>query len=102
MNRKHRGGEKMREEIPLRERILRGLDMPLDLLPGETLLELRGRGQMLLRGCGPILIYTSEEIRVGLKRGCLSVRGRELICTSYRRGAVGVEGRISSVSFEEV
>lgn len=85
-----------------KERLCQRLDVPPDLFPGEGLVEIRGRNAVSIRGCGKILLYTPEEIRVGLKRGCLRIEGKRLICTSYHAGAVGIDGFIDRVSFEEV
>jgi len=84
-----------------RERVSRALDVPPDLLPGGSLLEIRGRQAMTVRGNGKILTYTPEEICVELSRGVLSVKGRRLVCTSYYFGALGIEGRIDAVVFED-
>ena len=90
-----------REKGSLRERICQRLDLVPDCLPGECMVELRGRHAVTVSGGGRILLYTPEEIRIALKRGCLSVVGHRLVCTSYYVGAVGIEGLICGVSFEE-
>ncbi len=97
-----KGGEAEREKADLREKLSKHLDIPPDVFPGESLVEIRGRGSVTVRGGGKILAYTPEEIRIALKRGCLSVQGRRLICTSYYVGAVGIDGCICRISFEEV
>ena len=84
-----------------RQRLCRVLDLSPDCLPGEGLVEIRGRNSVMIRGGGKILIYTSEEIRIALKRGSLRIVGRDLSCTSYHVEAVGVEGLIDRVCFEE-
>lgn len=89
------------ETASLRERICRGLDLVPDCLPGECMVELRGRHAVTVNGGGKILLYTPEEIRIALKRGILCVVGRRLVCTSYYVGAVGIEGLICGISFEE-
>ena len=91
--------KKQEEGLSFRERVSRALDLPPDLLPGGSLLEIRGRGEMTLRGGGKILLYTPEEICVALADGVLSVKGRCLVCTSYYVGALGIEGRIDEVVF---
>ncbi|MBQ9087088.1 MAG: YabP/YqfC family sporulation protein [Clostridia bacterium] len=101
MNRKKRRTAERGERADLRERLCRRLDLPPDCLPGVGLVELRGQNSMTVKGCGKILTYTPELIRIGLKKGVLCVRGRRLCCTSYYVGAVGVDGWICGVSFEE-
>lgn len=98
---KKREKKNAREERGLRERLCQALDLVPDSLPRESLVELRGRNAMTVRGGGKILLYTPEEIRISLKRGCLSVVGKRLVCTSYYVGAVGIEGLICRISFEE-
>ena len=83
----------------LRERLSRALDIPPDLFPGGSLVEIRGQNALCVRGSGRILYYTEEEIRVALRYAVLSVRGRRLVCTAYCQGALGIDGLIESVSF---
>jgi len=94
MERKEKRGE-------LRERLCRRLDLSPDLFSGEGLVEIRGRGAVTVRGGGRILLYTPEEIRIAMGKYTISVSGDALVCTSYYQGAVGVDGRIFAVSFEE-
>jgi sporulation protein YqfC len=89
------------EGLSLRERVGRVLEMPPDLFPGGSLIEIRGRGEMTVRGNGSILVYTPEQICVALSDGVLSVKGQALVCTSYYVGALGIEGRIDEVAFGE-
>lgn len=92
---------KREEKAGLREKLCQRLDIPPDLLPGAGLVEIRGRNSVSVRGCGKILVYTPEEIRIGLRKGSLLIVGKRLICTSYHAGAVGIDGWIDRVSFEE-
>ncbi|MBQ8345562.1 MAG: YabP/YqfC family sporulation protein [Clostridia bacterium] len=84
----------------LRERMCRNMGLSPDLLPGGTLLELRDRHLLTLRGGGKILLYSPTEVRIALPHGCLCIFGERLLCTSYYLGAVSVEGTICQVSFE--
>lgn len=89
------------EKADLRERLCRSLDLPPDCLPGAGLLEIRGQNSMTVKGCGRILTYTPELIRIGLKKGVLGIYGKRLCCTSYYVGAVGIDGWIEAIRFEE-
>lgn len=94
---------KDRGRLGLPERICRALDIPTEVLPSVATVEIHGRGQVKICGGGAILLYSPQEIRIALggEGGYISVRGVALGCSSYNRGAVGIEGRIISVSFEE-
>ncbi len=99
MKKKKRNVTVENEREGWRERMSRALDIPPDLWPGGSLVEIRGRHAMTVRGNGKILVYTPEEICVELKQGVLSVKGRRLVCTSYYVGALGIEGKIDEVTF---
>lgn len=90
--------EKPRNEtVGFREKVCRALDLPPDCLPGESLVEIRGRIALTVHGCGKIVTYTPETICIALKRGTVTVTGKRLTCLSYYADAIGVEGWIESV-----
>ena len=96
----HRSDIKQKKES-LGEKISRGLDIPPDVLPGSSLVSIRGRSALSVSGSTSIILYTPEEIRLSMKRGSLCVKGTGLSCISYNSSEVKIEGRINSVSFEE-
>lgn len=83
-----------------KETLYKNLDIQPDVL-GGSVIEVRGGISMLVRGCEKILEYGSEKMSLRLSDGTLSVTGEELICTSYYGSAVGIEGKIKRISFEE-
>ena len=85
------------------ERICRRLDISPEALPHGHAVEILGKSLVKIRGGGRILLYTRDQIRISLpcKNEYILVKGAELSCSSYNRGVLGVEGLISSVSFEE-
>ena len=93
---------KSNDKEPLASRICRALDLPAEAAPGSTRVEICGRSSAKICGGGAILLYSPEEIRIALRRdnGYVSVKGFSLCCESYNMGAVGIRGRIVSVSFE--
>ena len=78
----------------------RKFDITPDVLDGVRI-ELYGQNKLLLQGCRKILKYGEEEMLLDLGRMRLRVCGERLWCTSFISGALGVGGRICSVSFEE-
>lgn len=85
----------------IRERLCHAFDIKPDIFLGETLIELRGRNSLTVRGGGGITEYGDREIRFKLKEGELSVKGERLSCASFEKGAAVLDGNIFSVSFEE-
>ncbi len=84
-----------------RERLCRGLDLSPDIFPHGTLVEMRGRGSVTLRGCGRVLCYNDCEMRFESREGNISVLGKRLCCSSYCLGTAVVEGYIDCVYFGE-
>ena len=88
-----------KERISISEKLNRHLDITPDVLPYGSLIELRGRNSLSVTGCGKILTYTPEQIRVALKKDDLLVSGKRLLCTSYHKGEIGIDGVIDCVRF---
>ena len=84
-----------------REKFFRCLDITPDSIPGEQMIELRGRGYIKIHGGGRLLEYTDGKITVKRKKDSVSVDGERLRCVSYHPEAIIIEGRIFSVRFEE-
>lgn len=85
----------------LTEKITKRLDISPDILPGGTMVAIRGRTSVSVSGSTSILLYSPEEIRLSLPKSTLSIRGCRLICTSYNAEEMSIDGEIKSVSFEE-
>ena len=93
--------ERETERISLREKLCHALDIQPDKFPGGTLVEIRGKNSVTVKGGGSITLYTEEEIRLSAKGGEICVRGRRLCCSAYCRGTTVIDGYITSVELEE-
>ena len=91
--------EKQRKRVA--ERITEALDIPPDILSGESLIEIRGRGSVVVHGCRRILVYLPERIELSLHRGGVAIEGEGMCFVSFSAGSVGIEGRIKGVSILE-
>ena len=91
---------KREERAGFKERLCHALDIQPDIFPRGTLVEIRGRNSVTVKGGGRITLYTEEEIRLVLSDGELCVRGKRLCCSAYCRGATVIDGYVSSVGFE--
>ena len=101
-----RGGTGKRETAaaarrPFSEWLAVKLDIPADLAEGGLRLELRGRSSLTVHGCTGILDFNPCEVRLSVKDATLTVKGCRLVCTAFLAGAVGIEGYICSVSFDD-
>ncbi len=86
---------------PLLDRVAEALDIPTDRASGDLRLDLRGRRALTVHGCRRIEDFSPTLIRLALADGSLTVRGCDLLCTSYLAGAVGIEGRICCLQFDD-
>lgn len=68
-------------------------------LSARGLVEWRGRTSVNVSGCRRILSYGKERIVLDTVEGTLFVCGRGLSFTAYYANAVGIEGKIDSVSY---
>lgn len=63
---------------------------------------LHGRDkQLTVTGVVRILEYGEERMRFLMKKGELLLEGHDLACTLYTSGAIGIFGRLSTLSFLE-
>ena len=85
----------------LRQWIIDKLDIPADVIEGGVRIDLRGRNQLIVYGCKKILDYSPTEIRLAVCKWVLWVKGEGLSCNSYLSGAVGIDGKIDAIAFEE-
>ena len=94
---------KNKEQNSLRERLCRALELPPEILPKSTLIELHGESLLKIQGAGSILLYTPDEIRIGIakSKSFICVKGKGLSCSSYIMGSLGIDGKIRSIAFCE-
>lgn len=84
-----------------REKLSVALDIPSDIFPGGTSVEIRGRESVTVNGGGAIDLYTDTEVRIACGDTETVIFGKRLCCRAFRRGRVTVTGRIDSLHFEE-
>ena len=96
-----KGGAQCQEHRPIPEWLAVKLDFPPDMFEGGMRVELRGRNSLLVHGCRRILHYAPDEMRLKMKSCTLCIKGERLICHSYLAGAVGIEGKIEGICFND-
>lgn len=100
MKDKEDGRDRKEEKKSVRERIRHALELE-DMTCGGDMLELRGKGDLTVRGCRAILLYSEKEISLRLNKYVLTIKGESLYCSSYYECAVRVEGTILSLEILE-
>ena len=98
---KGRGGRRRGERPSGAEWLAVKLDVPADVTGRGLRVDLRGRNSLTVHGCRKILDFNACEIKLEMEDATLVIRGCRLICTAYLADAVGVDGYICSISFED-
>ena len=92
---------KKTDKAEMRERLCHALDIQPDVFPLETMIEIRGRSSVTVKGSGKVLTYTDSVIRLCVRKGVLRIEGKRLCCASYHVGAAVIDGYVRLVCFEE-
>ena len=89
------------KKAPLIERVCRAIDIVPEAVSNTPYIELHGRTLLKIRNGGKILLYTPTLIKIALPntRDTLSVCGKELSCSFFNMGAIGIEGEILTVTY---
>ena len=82
------------------ERVMMKAALPDEPVPGLPLVEVMGRGRVLIENHLSVLCYNREEIRVKTKQGCICVCGDGMTLAQMTKHRLIILGKICSVSFE--
>ena len=81
------------------QRIASILQVPLSALGDIPFMELTGNRELILDGCGSILAYDDDTIRLSAGKLIILVRGHGLILKSFSENAVRITGFFIAVEF---
>ena len=86
------------------ERVCRAVDILPESVSHVPYIELHGKTLLKIRDGGKILLYSKALIKIALPntKETLCVVGENLSCSFYNLGAIGIEGRIDTVTFLDV
>lgn len=66
----------------------------------SSLIQITGTNEILAEECGDVSVYDESKI-VFLSKRKIIVEGEKLLMTNLERGAVAINGKISSIRFED-
>lgn len=75
------------------------LDMPKDVAMNLPKIVLNGTLECFCAGCSSVNKYTSEEIKLSVKRNVICIKGKKLLINSIEDEEVSVSGIISAIEF---
>ncbi len=81
------------------ERLARNFELPAAVLANVTHMELNGNTQVTVEGCGGILEYENEVIRVKTGKMVTKFTGRGLQIRCLTDDSLIVEGFLTSIEF---
>lgn len=96
MNKKN-DAERAETKLPLSQRILESLDIPVGTFGRVSFIEASGNREINISGCTGLAEYGSERIVLELCDGCMTISGAKLELRSFSGGRVSVSGIISGI-----
>lgn len=88
----------MKEKGKLLDKIVMGVDLPSESVPGMSLLEMVGNSRILIENHRGVTQYGCDEIHIKVSFGFLYVRGSELQLACMTKQQLVIVGKIESVS----
>lgn len=82
----------------LLERITMGMDLPYEVLPGQSLVELMGDRRVLIENHKGVSVYSRNEIVIKVSYGLLRVCGCALDLACMTKQRLVITGKIDSLS----
>lgn len=80
------------------ERLVMSADLPGEIAPGQSLVELAGDRRVLIEKHRGVVAYGCKEICVKVQYGLLSVRGDDLMLARMTKEQLVITGRIDCVA----
>lgn len=80
------------------ERLVEGMDLPGEPVPGQPVIELAGENRVLIEHHLGVTGYAPEEIRVKVCYGQVSIQGNALELRRMTRGQLVISGQIYRVT----
>jgi len=101
MGREERRAEKHEEKGNLRgfNKLASILQLPTSVIAGVTHMEIDGNHEAVLEGCGGIIEYTDEIVRVKTGKTITKFSGRNLTIKCIQVDSLVVQGFITEIEF---
>lgn len=80
------------------DRLAETAEMPGEVLPGQSVLELLGDKRILIERHGGVVQYSPEKIGIKLKFGTVFVCGCALELIHMTQGQLVIQGRIDTIT----
>jgi sporulation protein YqfC len=98
--RKNKRNHRLPYEPTLRESVVDHLDLPKDLMLGDSILKIAGNREIYITNYLGILGYERESILLQAKHGRIHITGTYLVIASYSGDEMKIQGCVQTISFE--
>lgn len=78
-------------------RLLRKVDLPTEVIPGQLLIEILGNCRVLIENHRGVIRYSTTEISIKTQHGKVCVQGKEMILEQMSKYRVIITGCIFNV-----
>ena len=85
----------------VKQNMVETLELPKDLMYGDSIVTITGRREVLIENYKGILQYTDSEILLQSLRGKVLLRGRNLEIVWYTSLEMKITGAISSILLQQ-
>ncbi len=82
-----------------KKRLFAENEMPIIAYEKIEITRIGRERHLIVNGIVHLLQYGSQEMILALKHGQLTIRGKDLNCTTYISGAMGVRGIVDELIF---
>ena len=90
----------MKKRDDFLNRVVLGIDLPGERLPGMPLIEIVGTNRVLLENHKGVIAYGNQEVKVKVSCGVVSVSGSALRLACMSKQQLIIVGRIDSVALQ--
>lgn len=84
----------------VKQNMVETLELPKDLMYGDSIVTITGRREVLIENYKGILEYTGEYIKIQTKNTKLTVYGKKLSIEYYTNEDMKVVGFVKSIEYE--
>ena len=82
------------------EKVIMGADLPGEVLPGQSLVEITGDCRVLIENHGGVTVYGCREIHVKVAFGKVCICGNNLELARMTKHQLVISGKIDCVSLQ--
>ena len=90
----------MRGQEKLLQRIVEGISLPGETIPGQTVVEIGGDNRILVENYCAIREYSPHQIEIRVKYGTVTVKGTGMELRRMTREQLVISGKIDGVMLQ--